>query len=133
MSLFLPPQSNAQPRIDGIWVEYHPKSGRSTKIYHFEDFERECPKWAAFRKDFHKLYALFNSLEDFKFAEVALQGGLSREQVEVMLSIIEGAHGGESTFMLRSWNDLQLTWEKALVHHPPVHCLRSHYVLLRHL
>ena len=124
------PQGDDQPRIDDIRVEYHPKSGRGTKIYHFEDFERERPKWAAFGKDSHKPYAPFNSLEDFKFAEVALQGGLSREQVEVLLGIIEGARGSESAFTLRSWDDLQLAWEKASVHYPPVRRLRSRCVLL---
>ena len=117
---------HGEPRLDDIKVEYHPRSGRGTRLFHFEDYECERALQQTSYTGFNKPYAPFNSLEDFKFAEIALEAGLKKAQVETLLSIIKGAREGSSSFTFESWDDMNLAWDKAAVHHPPVRTLHSH-------
>ena len=122
-----------EPRLDDIKVEYHPRSGRGTRFFHFEDYERERAPQQTSYDGFNKPYAPFNSLEDFKFAEIALEAGLKKAQIETLLNIIKGAREGSSAFTLRSWDDMSLAWDKAAVHHPPVCALCSRGIVLHNV
>ena len=95
--------SDTERRVDDIKVEYHPASGRSTKIYHLEDYQRERPKRAAFTEDFSTPWAPFNSLQDFLFAEVALDCELKPEQVQTLLDITNDARSPDAAFTLRTF------------------------------
>ena len=109
-------------QIDDIRVEYHPNSGRGTKIFRFDDYARERP-FARARQDplREKPWEPFKSLDDFNFAELALDANLKKDQVELLLSLIN--RGKESpTVSFGSFEDIQRTWEKAAVFYPTV-CL----------
>lgn len=112
--------TEAQRVLDDIRVEYHPLSGRGAKIYRFSHFKREQPLRVPLPENFEESHAPFESLDDFKFAEVALHAGLKEEQVNTLLSIIAKVRAGESTFSLRDYNHMNSNWERAAVFHPPV-------------
>ncbi|GJF00191.1 hypothetical protein PsYK624_164700 [Phanerochaete sordida] len=105
-------------KVDDIKIEYHPLSGRGSQIYRFVHFKREQPLRVDIPDDFDECFSPFNSLDDYRFAEVALDAGLKEEQVNVLLDIIAKIRNGESKFSLTSCAEMNAAWAKAAVYHP---------------
>ena len=112
---------DGNPNNDDIKVEYHPSSGCESKKFAFEDFVRVAPDsippadpdpWVPFR-----------TREDFEFAELALDAGMSKAQVNAMIRLFhrciksEGGH-----FTLSSYDEMHKTLDVASERLPKV-CL----------
>ncbi|GJE85102.1 Plavaka transposase-domain containing protein [Phanerochaete sordida] len=119
-----PPPANPAPAVprvpekDDIRVEYHPASGRGTKISAFGDYQREYPARPPAEGD-DKAFAPFNSLEDYQFAEIALDAGLKKPQVDRLLSFIQAGKTGASKVTFETSADVDAAWDKAALYHPP--------------
>lgn len=111
----------SQRQLDDIRVEYHPNSGRGTKIYRFEDYIRERPSGQTFRDPLRERpYEPFKSLEDFQFAELALENNLKKDHVELLLSMINRDRGENPTVSFGSFDDVNSAWKKAELFYPSV-------------
>ncbi|KAI0055128.1 hypothetical protein BV25DRAFT_1816053 [Artomyces pyxidatus] len=75
------------PQQDDIKVEYHPSSGRPTKIHRFEDFKRQASAKPP-APDSEEPWLPFRSREDFEFAEIALDAALNQRQTDALISFI---------------------------------------------
>ncbi|GJE87349.1 hypothetical protein PsYK624_034320 [Phanerochaete sordida] len=119
-----PPPANTVPAVpkppkkDDIRVEYHPASGRGTKITPFKDYHREYPARPPSEGD-DKPFAPFESLEDYQFAEIALDAGLKKPQVDTLLSFIQAGKNGTSKVTFNTSADVDAAWDKAALYHPP--------------
>jgi len=114
----------SEPRAfnDGdIKVEYHPRSGRESKIYSFEDYARERP--SARERDDDPWHP-FSCRDDFELAEALLVSGMKRKQVETVLNIVKRISEGRSDFSLWSYQDLESAWEQAALFHASVRTFR---------
>ncbi|KIP01685.1 hypothetical protein PHLGIDRAFT_80257, partial [Phlebiopsis gigantea 11061_1 CR5-6] len=100
---------------DDIRVEYHPNSGRRTKVYRFDDYARESPSGPIRDHTQEKPYEPWKSLVDFEFAELVLDKNLKKEQVEFLLSLI---NRNGSVLSFSSYADIEKGWEKAALYHP---------------
>ncbi|KAG1900690.1 uncharacterized protein F5891DRAFT_980264 [Suillus fuscotomentosus] len=100
-----------QHNIDNIKVEYHPNSGRPTKVYHFEDYghgpgappvvpEADPTPWQPFR-----------TCIDFEVAELAHDAGLSHEQLDGLIHLIHRSR--IELFTLKNCKDVRDTWDTA--------------------
>ena len=106
------------PQKDDIKVEYHPRSGLGTKVFHFNDFIRER---SATELDFtSKPWHPFACRDDFDFAEAVLRGGMNEEQIKVVLDIVNRVAQGHSDFSFQTYHDLEQTWEQAATLYPGV-------------
>ncbi len=100
---------------DDIKMQYHPSTGRPPVISHFEDFQRHRNRPShvnpnAFEDEPWKP---FQTREDFDFAEVCLEAGLTQRQVEVMLRMIQNAKAGCSEISFQCYKDVETAWESA--------------------
>ncbi|KAG1785489.1 uncharacterized protein HD556DRAFT_1314195 [Suillus plorans] len=74
-----PPSGTASPApqhdIDDIKVEYHPNSGRPTKVYHFKDYGRSPGAPPAAPEADPMPWQPFRTCIDFEVAELAHDAG----------------------------------------------------------
>lgn len=116
----------SQLEFDDIRVQFHPHSGLGTKIYHFEDYQRERLQPEPPDPEPWKPFA---SREDFEFAEAVQQAGMTEEQIKTLLRIISGVADGTSAFSLREYKDLTHAWEKAILNQPS---FKKHQITVPH-
>ncbi|KAG0702765.1 hypothetical protein DFH29DRAFT_982269 [Suillus ampliporus] len=74
--------------IDDIKVEYHPSSGRPTKVYHFEDYGCGPGAPTVVPKADPTPWQPFCTCIDFEVAELAHKAGLSHEQLDWLIQLI---------------------------------------------
>ena len=106
------PDATSSFEADSIKVEYHPSSGRPTRVYRFEEFNRhratEPPPAPA-----AKPWNPFNTRTDFEFAELALDAGLSNEHLDALIKMIRHIVQNANDFTLNSHVDVRQTWDAA--------------------
>ncbi|TFY76117.1 hypothetical protein EWM64_g7894 [Hericium alpestre] len=103
-------------QLDDIRMIYHPSSGKATETKRFEEYGRAAgnEKLAAESlSDPEPWKPFFPSLQDFNFAEVALDGNLTREQCERLITIINTCVQGRDTFNMKNYADLVSMWQRA--------------------
>lgn len=98
--------------FDSIKTEYHPSSGRATRIERFEDY-REHDAAAADPPHTSEPWRPFCTRTDFEFAEVALEACLNKRQVEKLIQIIYRCKSGEDEFTITNHKHLCETWTQA--------------------
>jgi hypothetical protein len=120
------PQILRELRAGDVMTVYHPKSGLPTTVEHLEQYRQRtevaqnqtsslCPANPE-AKPWHP----FAQLLDFEFAEVALDAHLNQSQIEKILKIINKVASPDAAFTLRSYQQLQKTWELASTLQTPV-------------
>lgn len=105
--------------IGSIRTEYHPNSGRSTKIESLEDYFEHTPKPVS-PPDDSEPWRPFRSRADFEFAKLALEAALTQGQIEQLIQLFGKCIQGEDSFNLKSHQDLRETWDAASVLLTPV-------------
>lgn len=118
------------PELDDIKVEYHPSSGRSTRIFPFAEFKQEWPEYEHLNTNPEDP---FQSRDDFDFAEAVLEARMKKPQIEAILKVMRRIHEGRSEFSLWTHRDLMRTWEEAEKCHPAVsyHTYKALIYLMR--
>lgn len=105
------PPPNVQ--LHDIKTEFHPTSGRPTKIVAFEDYAHDnlpdtipqdkCP-WAP-----------FESRLDFEIAELSLEAALNHSQLNKLINLVHSAakKDPDNSFNIKSAGDMKKKWEEA--------------------
>lgn len=115
------------PKADDIRIEYHPKSGRETEAFAFEDFVRGAPDsalpvgpdpWLPFR-----------TREDFEFTELVLEAKMSKAEVNSLISLFNRCKGENSRFTLSSYDDMHQILATASERLPKA-CLQTFHCVL---
>lgn len=99
-------------QVDDIKIEFHPKSGRPTQFFNFEEFQRQRPRpkpvpghpepWKPFRTRL-----------DFEIAELMLDSHMNAQQSGALLSLIRKVIDQPINFTLSSTDDLEKVWDHA--------------------
>lgn len=94
------------PLDDDIKTEYHPHSGRATRVDHFNEYgfpSADAPRpippdepWRPFR-----------SRVDFEFAEIALKSHLNRKTVNTLIAMLQACSSGAAKFTLNSHDEMR--------------------------
>ncbi|PSR77506.1 hypothetical protein PHLCEN_2v7846 [Hermanssonia centrifuga] len=109
----------AAPMLDDIRVEYHPKAKVPPKVFSFEDYGREQdkPPARAFVKD--PWLPAFETRLNFEFAELTLECGMNKHQIESLLRIVHHISDDPSQFTYKTYEDLKGSWDVVGEMHPP--------------
>jgi len=110
------------PNDDDIRVEYHPSSGREPEVSAFEDFVRVAPEHTPLAPPDPDPWTPFNTREDFEFAELALETGMSKAQVNRMIDLFHKCIEKKGRFTLSNHAEMRKTLEAASERLPKV-CL----------
>ncbi|KAF8895008.1 hypothetical protein CPB84DRAFT_1816018 [Gymnopilus junonius] len=99
-------------QVNDIKVKFHPRSGRPTQIFSFDEFQWKRPKarpvpvqpepWKPFRTHL-----------DFKLAELMLDSNMNSQQSGTLLSLIRRVIEQPGNFMLSNVDDLEKVWDHA--------------------
>lgn len=102
-------QTDTIPEVNDIKIEYHPHSKQPTEIKRLEDY--------LYGEDLDlgqhidpEPWSLFGSLDNFEFAEWALEAELNRKQIEVILKIINRLRSGLSELTFSTYDELSQAW-----------------------
>lgn len=103
----------AQGHHDGdIQVEYHPNSGHGTKIFQPDEYYK--PVQNADTAVEPEPWAPFRTREDFEFAEIALETGMTRKQMDAMIKLFHKCiEIGEGGFTISGHKDMEDTLKVA--------------------
>ena len=110
-----PPSAFGLP--DSFKMEYHPKSGRLPTVNRFSAFTRTASLHQFRDKE---PWRPFQSETDFKFAELAHQAALNKEQVETLLCIIQDITSTGAKLTFRNYGDVHTAWQNAAEQLTPV-------------
>ena len=105
--------------MNDIKVEYHPYSKQASTIHHSEEVKKESSSSSHILLE-EDPWEPWSCRCDFEFAEVALQGGLNKAQINILLKIIWAVSEGKKKFTLKSYNDVAEGWSQASVLCTPV-------------
>ena len=87
-----------------IRVEYHPNSGRNTDHFKVDKYRRSIPNTRTTLEP--EPWAPFRTREDFEFAEIALETGMTRGQVNALIKLFHKCIKREGSFTLANHKDM---------------------------
>ena len=98
---------------DIIKIEYHPNSGRENEVIPAEDFVRATSLGST-----HPVgpspWEPFRSREDFEFAELALETGMSKAKVNALIKLFHKCiEKGRECFTLSNYKEMEETFAVA--------------------
>jgi hypothetical protein len=97
---------------DDIRVEYHPSSGRDTEILKLDEYQQSASGTSAPVDP--EPWLPFQTREDFEFAEIALETGMTRKQVDALIKLFHRCiKKGEGSFTISSHKNMADTFKIA--------------------
>lgn len=91
---------------DDIRIEYHPSSGLATRIIKLDEY-RESAKGSHDSDVDPEPWAPFRTREDFEFAELMLEAGMTKAQVEQMIKLVHKCiEKGNGSFTISNHKDM---------------------------
>ena len=102
------------PGDGDIAIEYHPHSGKRTRIVTAEEFKEilnDQPDPTTLPDD--EPWLPFSSRENFDFAELVHDAKLNRKHAERLINLINHCQKSPGSFTLRNYNDLRGSLEDA--------------------
>ncbi|KAJ7592183.1 hypothetical protein C8J56DRAFT_780865, partial [Mycena floridula] len=100
------------PQLDDIKVEFHPASGKGTKLYRFHEYgisqdagpseESATNPWEPFRTHF-----------DFEVAELAMLAQMNKTTTQTLFALIHRAAAGYDKFTIANYDELTALWKLA--------------------
>ena len=107
--------SDTQAPQDGdIAIEYHPHSGRRTRVVSAEEFKETLnnqPDPTILPDD--EPWLPFSSREDFDFVELVHDAKLNQKQTERLINLINHCQTPPGSFTLHNYNDLRSSLKHA--------------------
>ena len=98
--------------VDGIRVEYHPRSRKPARVCPFEEYDSEFthrqrtvvtePWWPH-----------FNSREDFLFAELVHEARLSSELLDRLIKLVNRCIDEKGALTFKGPGDVEAAWKRA--------------------
>jgi hypothetical protein len=93
-----------------IRVEYHPNSGHEDKTFTFEEFGRAASPVATPHPPDPEPWLPFKTREDFEFAALAHEAGMSRKQVTKWINLFQRCLNiGKGSFTFSSFGEMRKT------------------------
>jgi hypothetical protein len=112
---------NSQSRlsIGDIKIDYHPNTKRVPDIISFKTYQaRKKPKKP--KLNTKKPWMPFGTRSEFEFAEVALRAGLTKNQVNALIQVMQRCIEGEDSFKIRDHDHLCTIWNTGAILHTAV-------------
>ena len=97
---------DASPNEGDIRIEYHPSSGREPKTLAFGDFIGAAAATGSTLPVDPDPWVPFRTQHDFEFAELVLDAGMSKDQVNAMIGLIHRCTNGKGSFTLTSYDEM---------------------------
>jgi len=95
-----------------IRIEYHPSSGREPEVFAFEEFTQAVNE-NAYPMD-PEPWAPFKTREDFEFAELARETGMTKAQIDALIRLFHQCiKNGKDSFTLSGYNEMRETLKVA--------------------
>ena len=105
-----------------IRIEYHHSSGREHETLTFEEFIRPRVVPIDTPVD-HKPWEPFRTREDFEFAELARDTGMTKAQTNALIGLFHRCiKNGTGSFTLSNYNEMHKTLKVAAERLPKVYC-----------
>ena len=102
----------AQTYLDGnIRVEYHPNSGHEPDLFNADGYRQLVPDVDATLEP--EPWAPFRTREDFEFAEIALETGMTKGQLEALIKLFHKCIAKEGSFTISNHKDMKNTFDIA--------------------
>ncbi|KAF9648124.1 hypothetical protein BDM02DRAFT_3096981 [Thelephora ganbajun] len=92
---------------DDVRVECHPNSGPSTDLLRVNEHDQSVPGASATSEP--EPWAPFQTREDFEFAEIVLEAGMTGEQIDAFIKLIHrcAEKGSEGSFTISNYKDME--------------------------
>lgn len=118
-----PGNIDSRTHSDGdIRIEYHPSSGRKPEVFAFEEFTRAVQE-NTYPAD-PEPWAPFKTREDFEFAELARETGMTKGQINALIRLFHQCiENGKDSFTLSGYNEMHETLKVASERLPKVCCM----------
>ena len=94
-----------------IQVEYHPKSGCSMDTFKFDKYRQPLPHSNATLEP--EPWAPFRTREDFEFAELMLDTGVTKKQAKALIKLFHKCIKGGGNFTISKYKDMEDTLKLA--------------------
>ena len=96
-----------------IRVEYHPNSGRHADIFEPDQYCKSVPDSDCNAMSEPEPWAPFKTREDFEFAEMVLEAGMTRGQVKALIKLFHKCIKKEGSFTISKYKDMENTFKVA--------------------
>ncbi|KAF9024771.1 hypothetical protein BDP27DRAFT_1248625 [Rhodocollybia butyracea] len=102
----------AQPKIDDIRVDFHPRSEKPSTTYHFQEYIRDHPHTYNIPTDFTP-WKPFRTKLDFDVSEFALRAGLNTNLTNDLIGLLNRCAQGQDDMTIKDSNEMQAIWDLA--------------------
>ena len=110
----LPDSVERPPQLDDIKVEYHPRSGRPTQLFQFNEYMNQLPESnSADIPPDPEPWKPFRSWLDFELAELILDTHMNKNQTNALITLIHQCISEPQSFTLKNESDLSKIWQNA--------------------
>jgi hypothetical protein len=112
-------KSQSGPSIGDIKIEYHPDTNRQPDIIPFKTYQAR-QKVKKPKSKTRRPWKPFGTRSEFEFAEVTLKAGLTKNQVNALIQVMQRCIQGEDSFEIRDHDHLCTIWNAGAVLHTVV-------------
>jgi hypothetical protein len=106
--------------IGEFTTQYHPHSGRSPETQTFMDFSHKQQSSRLPPVNAEPWRPFFNTREDFEFAEILMEAGVSKRHSDRLLKLFKKCLSGNGTLSYDNYSDIKTSWDRAAVQLTPV-------------
>lgn len=111
---------SVSPTIDKFTTQYHPHSGRPPETQTFMDYSHKNQSSNLPPVNAEPWHPFFNTCEDFEFAEILMEAGVSKGHSERLLKPFKKCLSGNGTLSYSNYSDIKTSWDHAAVQLTPV-------------
>ncbi|KAN0127630.1 hypothetical protein V8E53_014549 [Lactarius tabidus] len=101
------------PTIDEFTTQYHPHSGRPPETQTSMDYIHKHPSSRLPPVNAEPWRPFFNTREDFEFAEILMEAGVSKGHSDRLLKLFKKCLGGNGTLTFSNHSDIKNSWDRA--------------------
>jgi len=117
------------PSIGDIKIEHHPDTKRDPDIIPLKMYQAR-QKLKKPQLNTKKPWKPFRSRSEFEFAEVALRAGLTKNQVNALIQVMQRCIHGEDSFAIRDNDHLHAIWNAGAILHTAVSSYQLFWITL---
>ena len=108
------PTATPPPGGDYIRIEYHPNSGRESRVLSPEEFKiLSSDNTESMPPISEEPWRPFRSQEDFEFAELVHAAALNQKQIDKLVKFIKRCERNPGSFTFEGAQDVEQSWEDA--------------------
>jgi hypothetical protein len=111
--------SQSNPTIGDIKIEYHTDTKKVPEFIPFKKYQAR-QKFKKSQSNTRNPWKPFKTRSDFEFAEVSLRAGLTKNQVNRLIEVMQRCIDGKDSFNIRDHDHMSTIWEAGAVLHTAV-------------